>query len=52
MGGRLIPCRDEGRANIEIWGIWRRGNVTMSGKTSEYGKDGRPTAGKSWDEDQ
>ena len=47
MGGRLIPCRDEGRASIEIRGIWRRWNVTMSGKKSEYGKDGRPTAGKS-----
>ena len=52
MGGRLIPCRDKGRASIEVLGIWRRRNVTMSGKTSEYRKDGRPTAGKSWDEDQ
>ena len=52
MGGRLIPYRDKGRASIEVLGIWRRRNVTMSGKTSEYGKVGRPTAGKSWDEDQ
>ena len=47
MGGRLIPYRDKGRASIEVLGIWRRRNVTMSGKTrANMGKMGGQLRGR------